>query len=88
MFDAQLFERSSGKAFLRLTKAIVLLTTAYAFLTVMPWYLLPLGWIITGTCFASVRSFLSLRLQFVILARVPFFEHCLTIVHHRHFTHW
>jgi hypothetical protein len=55
----QLFERSSGKAFLRLTKAIVLLTTAYAILTVMPWYLLPLGWVITGTCFASVRRLLS-----------------------------
>jgi len=52
----KLFERSSGKAFLRLTKALVLLTTAYAILTVMPWYLLPLGWVITGTCFASLLA--------------------------------
>lgn len=41
---------------LRLTKALALLTAAYAILTMLPWYLLPLGWVVTGTCFAGVPS--------------------------------
>jgi len=52
----KLYERSSGKALLKLTKALVLLTGAYVVLTMLPWYLLPLGWIVTGTCFASLLA--------------------------------
>jgi fatty acid desaturase len=41
---------------LRLTKALALLTAAYAILTMLPWYLLPLGWVVTGTCFAGLLA--------------------------------
>lgn len=52
----KLYERSSAKALLRLTKAVVLLVAAYFVLALLPWYLVPLGWLITGTTFAGLLA--------------------------------
>jgi len=52
----QIYERSSTKAFLRLTKSVVLVTVAYFLLAQLPWYLLPLGWVLTGTTLASLLA--------------------------------
>lgn len=52
----KIFERSSSKAFLRLTKAVVLLVAAYFVLALLPWYLVPIGWLFTGTTFAGLLA--------------------------------
>jgi len=52
----RIYERSSSKAFLRLTKSVALLIAAYATLTYLPWYLLPLGWVFVGTTLAGLLA--------------------------------
>jgi len=52
----QIYQRSSSKALLRLTKSLLLVFAAYVVLTQLPWYLLPLGWALTGTTLASLLA--------------------------------
>lgn len=52
----RIYEKSSAKAFLKLTKSLLLLTFAYVLLTQLPWYLLPIGWLFAGTTLAGLLA--------------------------------
>jgi len=52
----RIYERSSSKAAFRLVKSVALLVAAYATLTYLPWYLLPLGWMFVGTTLAGLLA--------------------------------
>lgn len=52
----EIYKKSSTKAMLRLTKSILLVVVGYLLLSQLPWFLLPLGWILTGTAFAGLLA--------------------------------
>ncbi|KAL6074631.1 Acyl-CoA desaturase [Balamuthia mandrillaris] len=52
----QLYEKSSAKAMLRLVRALAYVSLAYVVLTQLPWYLLPLGWLLVGTTMGSLLA--------------------------------
>jgi len=55
-FPRQIYQRSSLKALISLTRSLLLMLFAYLILTQLPWFLLPLGWALSGTTLASLLA--------------------------------